>query len=132
MKFLSKSVLAKNAGWMLLGQGLGYGLRMAYFIVIARLLGVLQYGIVVGAFALVNLVAEYSRFGTGTVLLRYVSPDHSSFAAYWCNILAVTVTMGGVLVVALHLIAPHILNPVTAGIVFITAIGSCFFEQITI
>jgi hypothetical protein len=29
MKFLSKSALAKNAGWMFLGQGLGYGLRMA-------------------------------------------------------------------------------------------------------
>jgi O-antigen/teichoic acid export membrane protein/glycosyltransferase involved in cell wall biosynthesis len=132
MKLFSNSSLAKNAGWMLLGQGLGYGLRMAYFIVIARLLGVLQYGIVVGAFALVNLVAEYSRFGTGTVLLRYVSPDHSRFAAYWGNILAVTLTMSGVLIVALHLIAPHIVSPATAGIVFITAIGSCLFEQITI
>ncbi len=132
MKLFSRSLLAKNAGWMLLGQGLGYGLRMAYFIVIARLLGVLQYGIVVGAFALVNLVAEYSRFGTGTVLLRYVSPDHSRFAAYWGNILAVTLTMSGVLIVALHLLAPHIVSPATAGIVFITAIGSCLFEQITI
>jgi O-antigen/teichoic acid export membrane protein/glycosyltransferase involved in cell wall biosynthesis len=132
MKFLSKSVLAKNAGWMLFGQGLGYGLRLAYFIVIARLLGVLQYGIVVGAFALVNLVAEYSRFGTGTVLLRYVSPDHSRFAVYWGNILAVTATMSGLLILILHLIAPHIVSPTTAGIVFIMAIGSCFFEQITI
>jgi len=128
MKFLSKSVLAKNAGWMLFGQGLGYGLRLAYFIVIARLLGVLQYGIVVGAFALVNLVAEYSRFGTGTVLLRYVSPDHSRFAVYWGNILAVTATMSGLLILILHLIAPHIVSPTTAGIVFIMAIGSCFFE----
>jgi O-antigen/teichoic acid export membrane protein/glycosyltransferase involved in cell wall biosynthesis len=132
MKFFSNSSLAKNAGWMLLGQGLGYGLRMAYFIVIARLLGVLQYGIVVGAFALVNLVAEYSRLGTGTVLLRYVSPDRSRFALYWGNILAVTATMSGVLIVALHLIAPHIVSPATAGIVFITAIAGCFFEQITI
>lgn len=132
MKLFSKSLLARNAGWMLLGQGLGYGLRMAYFIVIARLLGVLQYGIVVGAFALVNLVAEYSRFGTGTVLLRYVSSDRSRFAAYWGNILTVTLTMSGLLIVILHLIAPHIVSPATAGIVFITAIGSCLFEQITI
>lgn len=132
MKLFSKSALAKNAGWMLLGQGLGYGLRMAYFIVIARLLGVLQYGIVVGAFALVNLVAEYGRLGSGMVLLRYVSPDLSRFAVYWGNILVVTVTMSGVLIVTLHLLAPHIVSPATAGIVFITAIGSCLFEQITV
>jgi O-antigen/teichoic acid export membrane protein/glycosyltransferase involved in cell wall biosynthesis len=132
MRFLSKSVLAKNAGWMFLGQGLGYGLRMAYFIVIARLLGVLQYGIVVGAFALVNLVAEYGRLGSGTVLLRYVSPDHSRFALYWGNILAITSVMSGLLIVTLHLIAPHIVSPATAAIVFITAIGTCFFEQITV
>jgi O-antigen/teichoic acid export membrane protein/glycosyltransferase involved in cell wall biosynthesis len=132
MNFFSKSVLAKNAGWMFLGQGLGYGLRMAYFIVIARLLGVLQYGIVVGAFALVNLVAEYSRLGTGTVLLRYVSPDHNRFAVYWGNMLMVTATMSGVMIVILHLIAPHIVSPSTAAIVFISAIGTCFFEQITV
>jgi O-antigen/teichoic acid export membrane protein/glycosyltransferase involved in cell wall biosynthesis len=132
MKFLSKSALAKNAGWMFLGQGLGYGLRMAYFIVIARLLGVLQYGIVVGAFALVNLVAEYSRLGSGMVLLRYVSPDHSRFAVYWGNILMITSVMSGVLILILHLIAPHIVSPATAGIVFISAIGTCFFEQITV
>ena len=131
MRLFPKSLLAKNAGWMLLGQGLGYGLRMAYFIMIARLLGVLQYGIVVGAFAIVNLVSEYSRFGTGTVLLRYVSPDHSRFAVYWGNILGVTVAVSGLLIVGLHLIAPHIVSPATAGIVFITAIGTCLFEQIT-
>jgi O-antigen/teichoic acid export membrane protein len=117
---------------MLLGQGLGYGLRMAYFVIIARLLGVLQYGIVVGAFALVNLVAEYSRSGTGTILLRYVSPDHKRFAIYWANTLVVTLAMSGLLIVILTLLAPHVVNPATAAIVFLTAIGSCLCEQITI
>jgi O-antigen/teichoic acid export membrane protein len=117
---------------MFLGQGLGYGLRVVYFVVIARLLGVLQYGIVVGAFALVSLVAEHSRLGTGTVLLRYVSPNQKRFAAHWGNTLTVTLIMSGVLIMILRLAAPHVIDPASAGIVVLTAIGSCVFEQITI
>jgi O-antigen/teichoic acid export membrane protein/glycosyltransferase involved in cell wall biosynthesis len=131
-KFLPKSSLARNTGWMLIGQGLGYGLRIIYFIVIARLLGVLQYGIVVGAYALVNLVAEHSRGGTGMVLLRYVSPNQRQFAAYWGNTLAVTAVMSGLLIASLRLLAPHVIGPASAAIIVATAVGSCCFEQIAI
>jgi len=132
VNLLPKSSLARNTGWMFLGQGLSYGLRMVYFVAIARLLGVVQYGIVVGAFAMVNLVAEHSRLGTGTVLLRYVSPNHKRFASYWGNTLMVVLVMGGVLITVLHLIAPHVIDPASAAIVALTALGSCFFEQITV
>jgi O-antigen/teichoic acid export membrane protein len=132
VRFLPKTSLAQNAGWLLLGQGLGYGLRLVYFVVIARLLGVLQYGIVVGAFALVNLLAEHARLGSGTVLLRYVSPDLKRFGAYWANTLTVTVVMSGALITALRLAAPHLIDPASAAIIVLTAVGSCVFEQITI
>ena len=132
MRPTAKSTLRQNTGWMLLGQGLGYGFRIVYFIVIARLLGVLQYGIVVGAFALVNLVAEHSRLGTGTILLRYVSPNHKRFAQYWGNTLLVTLSMSGLLIVMLRMIAPKVLDPASAAVVVLTAVGSCLCEQITI
>lgn len=124
--------LVRNTGWVFLGQGLGIGLRGVYFVVIARLLGVVQYGIVVGAFALVNLVAEHSRVGTGTVLLRYVAPDHKRFAAYWGSVLVVTSLASSAIIVALRLLAPHVLDPASASIVGLTAAGSCLFEQLTI
>ena len=124
--------LAHNTGWAFLGQALGIGLRGVYFVIIARLLGVVQYGIVVGAFALVNLVAEHSRVGTGTVLLRYVAPDHKRFHAYWGSVLIVTSLAGTAIVVALRLLAPHVLDPASASIVGITAAGSCLCEQLTI
>ena len=79
----------RNAGWLFAGQGLGLVLQAAYFVILARLLGPMQYGIYAGAFAFANLVAQYSALGTGTVFLRYVSSDHSSFAVYWGNILVV-------------------------------------------
>jgi len=117
---------------MLLGQGSAYGLRVAYFVVIARLLGVVQYGVVVGAFALVNLVAQYSRLGTGTVLIRYVAPDHHRCGAYWGNSLLVTLVLGGGVILLLSVVAPHVIDPASAAIVAFMAIGSCLCEQIAI
>jgi O-antigen/teichoic acid export membrane protein len=132
VKSFPRTTLARNFGWTFVGQSLGYGLRIVYFILIARLLGVLQYGIVVGAFALVNLVAEYGRLGTGTILLRYVAPNRQNFATYWANLLFVTLTMGGSLIVVLRLIAPRVLDPGSAGVVVLTAISCCLLEQLTI
>jgi len=127
-----KTSLARNAGWMLLGQGAAYSLRVISFVVIARLLGVVQYGVVVGAFALVNLVAQYSRLGTGTLLIRYVAPDHSRCAAYWGNSVLVTLFLGVGVTLLLHLVAPHVIDPASAAIVAFTAVGGCVCEQIAI
>ena len=126
------SPMAKNATWLFAGQGLGLVLQAAYFVILARLLGPLQYGVYAGAFAFASLVAQYSALGTGTVFLRYVSSDHSAFAVYWGNILVVTSVVGGGLVVALDLLGPHLLNPASAALVLLAAIGNCFCSQLTI
>jgi O-antigen/teichoic acid export membrane protein len=117
---------------MFIGQGLGYALRVGYFVLMARLLGVLEYGIVVGAFALVNLTANYSRLGTGMVLLRYVSADKRRFATYWGHVLVVTLVGSGLWIVLLHLVSPVVLGKGSRDIVILMAIGICVFEQLTI
>ena len=103
---LRASPMARNAGWLFAGQGLGLVLQAAYFIMLARLMGPVQYGIYAGAFAFANLVAQYSALGTGTVFLRYVSSDHSAFAVYWGNILAVTMVVGNNPKISTSLFAP--------------------------
>ena len=128
----TQTSMKHNVAWMFFGQGSAYALRVVYFIMIARLLGPLQYGIVVGAFAFVNLAANYSRLGTGMVLLRYVSADHRNFAVYWGNVLLVTFAVSGVLVVLLRLAAPFAIGPPGTQIVLMTAIAICLFEQVTI
>jgi len=132
MRLLPQSVLGRNIGWMFLGQGLGYALRALYFIFVARLLGVVQYGIVVGAFAFVNLVAQYSRLGSGMVLLRYVSADHKKFPVYWGSVLAITSAVSGLLILALRLVAPLVLGAQSVSIVLALAVGSCLCEQLTV
>jgi len=129
---LRASPMARNASWLLVGQGLGLLLQAAYFVILARLLGPVQYGVYAGAFAFANLVAQYSALGTGSVFLRYVSSDRSAFAVYWGNILVVTSVVGGVLVFALVQLGPKLLNPSSAALVLLAAVGNCICAQLTI
>ena len=126
------SAMARNASWLLAGQGLGLVLQAVYFVILARLLGPVQYGVYAGAFAFASLVAQYSALGTGTLFLRYVSSDRATFAVYWGNILVVTSVVGGGLVVALDLLGPRVLNPASAALVLLAAIGNCICQQLTI
>jgi len=131
-KFLPQHSLVRHTGWMFAGQGMGYLLRAIYFVLIARLLGVLQYGVVVGAIALVNMVVNYGRLGSSMVFLRHVSADRSRFAIYWGHILLVTISVSSLLILGLHFAAGHLIAPASAAVIVPTAIGSCLFEQVTI
>ena len=132
MQIVPRGSLARNTGWMFVGQGLGYALRALYFILVARLLGAVQYGVVVGAVALVNMIAQYSRLGTSIVFLRHVSSDRTLFGIYWGNVLLVTLTMSGVLIVALHLAAGKLIDPASAALIVPAAIATCLCEQLTV
>jgi O-antigen/teichoic acid export membrane protein len=125
-----QSSLARNAGWMFLGQGLGFISQALYFVLLARLLGTSQYGIYAGTFAFVSLVAQYSLMGADTVLLRYVSPDKSKFPVYWGNALISVCSLSLLLAFILHLLGSHILNADSASIVFPAALSICFCTQV--
>src|ERR1700739_719755 len=77
VKLFPRHSLVRHTGWMFAGQGMGHLLRAGYFVWSARLLGVLQYGVVVGAIALVNMVVNYGRLGSSVVFLRHVSAERS-------------------------------------------------------
>src|ERR1039458_4011576 len=92
------SSLARNAGWMFLGQGLSIICQGAYFILLARLLGATEYGIYAGAVAMVSILSQYSTLGSQTVLLRYVCQNPRDFAVYWGNVLVTTFALSGLFV----------------------------------
>jgi O-antigen/teichoic acid export membrane protein len=107
-------------------------LQAGYFILLARLLGVKEYGTFVGAFAFVSLVAPYSALGSGLLFVRYVSSDAENFAVYWGNILFATFGVGSLLTILLYLIAPHLLNPASASLILLVALGECICRQLVI
>jgi O-antigen/teichoic acid export membrane protein len=127
---LRRKQSAQNFGWMMMGQGLGYFCQAAYFIVLTRLLGSLQYGIFAGAFAFTSLFAPYSSLAMGTIFLRHASGLPELFAPYFGNILMACFAFSGLLTAVLVLLSHHILNPDSARLVFLAAIGNCLCAQL--
>ena len=130
VKRARKSVLVRNAGWLFAGQGLSFVVQAFYFIVLARLLGTTQYGLLAGAVALVAVVSQYSTLGSGLLFLRYVSPDHSRFRLYWGNVLMSIFVLGTMLVVGLRLSGRWLVGPASVPLLFPIAIGDCLFQQL--
>jgi len=121
----------QNASWLFAGQGLSFVVQGFYFIVLARLLGTAQYGLLAGAAALVSIVSQYSALGSGMLFLRYVSADHSRFRMYWGNILISVFLLGTLLVVALRLSGRRLVGAATVPLLFPIAIGDCLFAQLS-
>ena len=129
---ICQSPLARNAGWMFLGQGLSVICQVGYFIFLARLLGTTEYGIYVGAVAMVSILSQYSPLGSHSVFLRYVSPDPKNFALYWGNVLVTTVTLGSLFVTLLTWAGPHIAHSYSWAMLLCVALGDCFCAQLTV
>jgi O-antigen/teichoic acid export membrane protein len=125
------SVLVRNAAWLFAGQGLSFVAQGLYFIVLARLLGATQYGLLAGAVALVAVVSQYSTLGSGLLFLRYVSPDHSRFRLYWGNILMSIFLLGTLLVVGLRLTGHWLVAAASVPLLFPIALGDCLFQQLS-
>jgi O-antigen/teichoic acid export membrane protein len=65
------------------------------------------------------------------LLVRYVSADRSSFAAYWGNILMSTLLMSGALIGGLCVVAPRVLNASSASLVLLAALSNCLCAPLT-
>jgi O-antigen/teichoic acid export membrane protein len=115
---------------MFAGQGLTFIIQATSFVLLARMLGTVQYGIFAGAFALVSNLSPYSTLGSGMVFLRHVSADRTRFREFWGNILLSTFLAGAVLVfVSIHL-GRLLLDPRSAAIVGLIAIAECLCSRL--
>ena len=117
---------------MLVGQGLNLLLQAGYFVLLARLLGVREYGVFVGAFALVSIATPYSALGSGLLFMQYVSTKAENFAVYWGNILLATLGAGSLVTALLYFAAPHLLNAESASVTLLVALGECMCRQIAV
>lgn len=129
LRRMRHSTLARNAAWLFAGQGLSFVVQGIYFVVLARLLGTTEYGKLAGVVALVAVVSQYSTLGSGLLFLRYVSPDHSQFRAYWGNILTSIAVCGALLVVGLRLAGSWMAGSQSVSLVVPIAISDCLFLQ---
>jgi len=124
--------LAQNAGWMFLGRGLSVLCQSTYFLLLTRLLGSTEYGIYVGAVALVAILSQYTALGSHSVLLRYVSANPKLFPEYWGNVLVTTLCLGGTVTLLIAWGAALVSRSYAPTFLLFIAIGDCLFAQVTI
>jgi len=110
MNYFSKSPLARNTIWMILGRGVGLVIQAAYFVEIARSLGATNYGAFVSVVALVGIVWPFASVGGNNLLIKNVARDKSSFPIYWGRAFTTTLAFGSLLILAV-LLASRFLLP---------------------
>jgi O-antigen/teichoic acid export membrane protein len=102
--------LARNTGWMLLGLGFKLLIQALYFTVIARSLGVQNYGAFVGVVGLVAILLPFATMGSGFLLIKNVSRDKNQFRENWGRALLTTflsaACLFGVVVLISHFLLP--------------------------
>jgi O-antigen/teichoic acid export membrane protein len=130
IKTMLKGKLARNTGWMVLGQGLTFGMQALSFILLARLLGAHQYGVYVGAAAAVSMLAQYSSLGSGLVLIRHVSHNAERFSDYWGNLILVTMTLGLLITFLLYVFGSVLIGPAGGAIIVYVALSECTCARI--
>ena len=130
LKSLRDHRISRNASWVFLGQATNCVLQAAYFVLLARLLGVKQYGVFAGAFAVVNLVTPYSALGAGMLFMRYVTADRTQAATYWGNSLIITAIATSVLAVALWVAGPMLTKTGDRLIFVVLVLANCLCSQV--
>ncbi len=131
LKRLKDHQVSRNALWILVGQGANFFLQAAFFLLLTRLLGVTEYGVFSGAFALINLATPYSSLGAGMLFMRYVTEDRSKAGLYWGNTLLLTTTVTLVLAAIFYFAGPAINHTQSHIIFLILAVANCLFSQVS-
>jgi O-antigen/teichoic acid export membrane protein len=132
LQLLPKSVLARNTGWMLLGLGLKLSIQALYFTVIARSLGVQNYGAFVGVVGLVGIMSPFGTLGSGTLLIKNVARDGRQFKKN-CGLALLTTLSSSSILFGLVLLVSNFLLPATIPIrlVMLVAAADLFGTSIT-
>jgi len=130
-KGLRSHWLVRNTSWIILGQGANFLLQVGYFTLLARLLGVKEYGLFAGAFALVNIIAPYSALGANMLYMRYVSASRESANVYWGNALLTTAGMSALIAAGIWFLGP-LITRIHDELLFLSlVVSNCLLLQIT-
>jgi O-antigen/teichoic acid export membrane protein len=107
---------------MLAGQFARALVQAAYFVCLARALGVSGYGAFLGVTALVAILGPYVGLGAGVLLIQETVRDRSSFRGWWGYAISATAVSGAALVLVAAAVSRVVL-PGSIGVGLVCAIG---------
>ncbi|KJS22724.1 MAG: hypothetical protein VR72_04110 [Clostridiaceae bacterium BRH_c20a] len=122
--------IGRNTIWMLMGHGGRVFLQGLYIILLARTLGVEQFGVYAGALALVFILSPFAGWGSGKLLIMHVARNPASFPVYWGNALIAVWVSGCIFTLIILLIGPSILPNMSLNILILMAITEFFFGKL--
>lgn len=121
-----------NVIWTTLGYAGRLLLQVAYFIIVARVLGVSNFGLFSGILGLVSVLVPFSSMGSGLILIKHVSRNPETFPLYWGTAISVTLLVGAVLCLAITGLGTIIYSPLEAIMIILpVAIGELFGVRFT-
>jgi O-antigen/teichoic acid export membrane protein len=123
--------IVRDTLWLLVGKGMRLVLQAAYFVIIARTLGVANYGAFVGTTALVAIVSPFVGVGIETLLLKNVAKDRHLFGEYWGNSLWMVMVTGIGLMGLLAIVGPIALPSISPLLIGLVAVSDLIFGSIT-
>ena len=123
--------IVRDTLWLLVGKGMRLVLQAAYFVIIARTLGVANYGAFVGTTALVAIVSPFVGVGIETLLLKNVAKDRHLFREYWGNALWMVLVTGIGLMGLLAIVGPIALPAISPLLIGLVAVSDLIFGSIT-
>ena len=95
---IKNNSLARDTFWIAIARVIRVLIQAAYFIIIARTLGVQQYGAFVSVTALINIFVPFASWGSEHILVKNVSRERSLFAEYWGNALLIILILSFILI----------------------------------
>jgi O-antigen/teichoic acid export membrane protein len=123
IELLGESKLARNTGWMLLGLGLKFVVQGLFFAVIARALGVQNYGAFVGVVGLVGVVSPFAALGSANLLLKNVARDGAQFKKNY-GLALLTTLLASALLFGLVISISHFLLPATIPLTLVMLVAA--------
>lgn len=123
--------IVRDTLWILVGKGMRLVLQAAYFVIIARTLGVANYGAFVGTTALAAIVSPFVGVGIETLLLKNVAKDRHLLRKYWGNALWMVLVTGLGLMILLALVRPIALPAISPILILLVAISDLIFGSVT-
>jgi O-antigen/teichoic acid export membrane protein len=106
--------------------------QAGYFVLLSRLIGVTEYGVFAGAFALVNTVTPYTDLGSGMLFMRYVTKDRSLAKVYWGNALMATALSTVLFAAVFAFVGPYATGTHDSLLFLVLTLSNCFFLQTTL
>jgi O-antigen/teichoic acid export membrane protein len=108
--------LARDSAWAFGGQVVRIAAQAAYFILLARTLGVTQFGVLAAVLAIVAIAVPFAGWGGGNIMIMRTARDRSAFRTAFGASLLMVVWSGSALTVVTTAISVAVIGELALAV----------------